>query len=85
VVDAPIVIAHNTYMHKQAPLKAGDRIKLINMIDDPDPIKPGTLGTVRRVLPWLDEWTVYMEWDGGHTYELVEAAPIQSVSSQPAL
>ena len=81
-------------MHKQAPLKIGDRIKLINMIDDPDPIKPGTLGTVRRVLPWLDEWTVYMEWDGGRTlsmclpgdtYELVVAAPAQSISSQPAL
>ena len=50
--------------------KPGDRIRLIHMPDDPDPIKPGSTGTVRSVKPhsfgFRNPWVqVDVEWDNG--------------------
>jgi len=50
--------------------KPGDRIRLISMPDDPDPIKPGVTGIVTAVRPhdfglW-GRWTqIDVEWDNG--------------------
>lgn len=55
--------------------KPGDRIKLLSMGNDPDPIPYGTLGTVQRVvdLSWggKNEWQVQVDWDNGRTLSLV--------------
>ena len=50
-------------------LRPSDRIKLISMADDPDPITPGTMGTivaVRRHGTGRDAWMqVDVNWDNG--------------------
>lgn len=53
----------------QAP-RPGDRIRLIYMPEDPDPIQPGATGTVTTVRPDLfgprGRWTqVDVDWDNG--------------------
>lgn len=51
----------------------GDRIRLIKMTDDPNPIEPGTMGTVTSIdtvyLFSEDHLTVY--WDNGRTLSLL--------------
>ena len=48
----------------EAP-KVGDRIRLIHMPEDPDPIPPGSLGTVCAIHPH-HRWTqVVVDWDNG--------------------
>jgi hypothetical protein len=56
------------------PPKPGDRIKLINMPDDPYPIEPSTTGTVTSVRPvgsgssiW---YQVSVAWDTGRNLML---------------
>ena len=45
--------------------KVGDRIRLIHMPEDPDPIPTGSLGTVRAIHPH-DRWIqVEVDWDNG--------------------
>ena len=58
-------------MHAPQP---GVRIRLIAMLDDPDPVPPGTTGTVTTVHPhgcgrgqWLQ---VEVDWDNGRTLML---------------
>ncbi len=52
------------------PLKSGDRIRLISMTDDPDPIPAGTTGTVAGVYP-QNGWTqVDVDWDSGRSLML---------------
>jgi hypothetical protein len=43
-------------------VKVGDRVRLIEMGGDPDPVPPGTLGTV-----WAVDalGTVHVRWDAG--------------------
>jgi hypothetical protein len=57
--------------------KVGDRIELVFMPDDPDPIPPGTQGTVDYVSdpihvpgerPWVQ---IGVEWDNGRRLALV--------------
>ena len=54
--------------------KPGDRIRLVAMDDDPDPIRVGQLGTVVRVRshagkePWHQ---IDVAWDNGRTLMLV--------------
>jgi hypothetical protein len=49
-------------------LKKGDRIKLISMANDPDPIKPGATGTVTGLCNlWDSETQVHIKWDDGRT------------------
>jgi hypothetical protein len=55
--------------------KSGDRVRLVFMPNDPDPIPEGALGTVDDVvqLPWgFDIRTqVYINWDNGRTLACV--------------
>jgi hypothetical protein len=48
----------------QAP-KIGDRIRLISMNDDPDPVVAGSLGTVRALHPHHGWTQVDVVWDNG--------------------
>lgn len=53
----------------------GDRIRLLTMQDDPDPIRPGTLGVVTWVTrhgSGTESWhQIGAEWDNGRTLMLV--------------
>lgn len=51
--------------------KPGDRIRLIAMSDDPDPIPPGTTGTVTAVRPYATWAQVDVAWENGRTLMLV--------------
>lgn len=46
-------------------LKPGDRIRLISMPNDPDPIPFGSLGVVLRVIDHGDWQQVEVAWDNG--------------------
>jgi hypothetical protein len=50
-------------------VEVGDRIKLVNMPDDPDPLKSGTEGVVTSVDTRMD--VVGVKWDNGRTLNLV--------------
>ena len=50
-------------------VEVGDRIELLNMPDDPDPIKPGSTGTVTSVDKRMD--VVGVKWDDGRSLNLV--------------
>jgi hypothetical protein len=52
-------------------LKQGDRIECVNMPDDPDPILPGTRGTVAYALPLGDQWQIEVDWDNGRCLYLL--------------
>lgn len=54
--------------------RPGQRIRLLAMPHDPDPIPPGTLGTVGVALSRLGPGTfqVAVEWDGGFSKALTE-------------
>ena len=56
-------------------LRPGDRIRLVAMHDDPDPILAGQLGTVEDVTRHVsgkDEWLqIEVSWDNGRTLMLV--------------
>ena len=54
-----------------AELKKWDRIRLICMKDDPDPVIPGTLGTVIAVRDYGDWSQVDVHWDNGRQLMLV--------------
>lgn len=54
----------------QIRLKKGDRIRLVSMPQDPNPISVGSLGTVVAVRDQR-EWTqVDVDWDNGRTLML---------------
>lgn len=45
-------------------LKEGDRIKLVAMPYDPDPVARGTEGVVKQVICFGDKvWQVHVLWD----------------------
>ena len=46
-------------------LKPGDRIRLLSMPADPDPIPIGTYGTVRHIHNHRDWTQVEVDWDNG--------------------
>lgn len=46
----------------------GTRLELISMGKDPDPVPPGTRGTVERVNGYGD---IEMSWDNGRTLSLI--------------
>jgi hypothetical protein len=43
----------------------GDRIRLISMPEDPDPIPVGSIGTVRAIHLHKDWTQVEVDWDNG--------------------
>lgn len=54
--------------------KEGDRVRLVFMPDDPDPVQAGTLGTVRDTteLPFKPpQLQVHVNWDNGRTLSCV--------------
>lgn len=57
-----------------APFAAGARVELVSMGSDPNPIRPGELGTVRGC-SWLPapfrEWQVQVSWDCGRSLSLI--------------
>ena len=56
-------------------LRVGDRIELVAMENDPDPIGRGELGTVTRVVAFRDRERgfdqVHVAWDSGRSLGLV--------------
>lgn len=56
-------------------LKVGDRIELISMPNDPNPIPFGTKGTVKGVTPLSffgsDETQIVVNWDNGRRLNLI--------------
>jgi hypothetical protein len=54
-------------------LRPGDRIRLIAMSDDPDPIPPGSTGTVTAVRQHRTWAQVDVDWDNGR--KLMLAVP----------
>ena len=62
-------------------LKEGDRIELVQMLDDPCPIEPETKGTVQFVSPMfpptsrtptsVNQYKVSVKWDNGRNLLLV--------------
>jgi len=54
------------------PARVGDRVTLVRMGGDPDPIAPGTVGTVLGTSQWVGgEWNIAVRWDNGRTLGLV--------------
>lgn len=55
-------------------VKVGDRIELVRMADDPDPIAPGERGTVDYVGPLMQgigQRQVGVQWDSGRSLMVV--------------
>ena len=56
-------------------LKVGDRIELVRMNDDPNPVPPGTKGTVKHIedvhLGRENFTQVDVRWDDGRTLMVV--------------
>jgi hypothetical protein len=51
-------------------LKKGDRIRLVSMPQDPNPIPIGSLGTVVAVHEYRDWTQVDVDWDNGRSLML---------------
>ncbi len=49
----------------------GDRIRLVNMVDDPDPIPVGTIGTVTEIHIHSGWTQIEVSWESGRTLMLV--------------
>ena len=56
---------------KIAGLKVGDRIRLIQMVDDPDPIPAGTIGTVTEIHIHSDWTQIEVSWEDNRKLMLV--------------
>lgn len=63
-------------------LKAGDRVRLLSMTDDPNPIPAGTTGTVVGVYQHSDWTQVDVDWAGGRS--LMLSIPPDVVERMPA-
>lgn len=66
----------------QTKLKAGDRVRMVSMTDDPDPIPAGTTGTVAGVYPHGDWTQVDVRWTSGRS--LMLSIPPDVVERLPA-
>ncbi len=56
------------------PCKIGDRIRLIEMPDDPNPISPGSEGVVAGMRRWhalSTEIQIAVKWDSGRTLAMI--------------
>jgi hypothetical protein len=64
--------------------KAGDRVRLVSMTDDPDPIPVGMVGTVAGVYPHRDWLQVDVRWDNGRSLMLcIPPDEVETIESQP--
>ena len=54
----------------QTGLKIGDRIRLVSMPQDPDPLPVGSLGTVVAIHDHHDWTQVDVDWDNGRSLML---------------
>lgn len=62
-------------------LAAGDRIRLVQMGDDPNPIEPGAEGTVTFVSEFGDgTHQIGVAWDNKRTLSLVETDKWEKIS-----
>jgi hypothetical protein len=68
----------------QTKLKAGDRVRLVSMTDDPDPIPVGTTGTVAGVYPQRGWTQVDVDWDTGRSLMLSIPPDVVERISPPA-
>ena len=50
-------------------VEVGDRIRLVSMPDDPDPLESGVVGVVTSVDTRMD--VIGVKWDNGRTLNLV--------------
>jgi hypothetical protein len=71
------------YSEDCPPYRPGDRVKLVSMKDDPDPIPAGSLGTVidaSSVHLGRQHYTqVGIKWDSGRTLQAVVPPDVISV------
>lgn len=52
--------------------KKGQRIQMLHMKDDPDPILPGTVGTITSVCLFNEDETILgVNWDNGRTLSVI--------------
>jgi hypothetical protein len=67
------------------PIKVGDRIRLISMPEDPDPIDPGTCGVIVGIYPQSDWVQIDVQWDNGRTL-MLSVAPdgVETINQQSA-
>lgn len=63
-----------------SPVPVGARIELIAMRDDPHPIEPGSLGTVRA---GSNGAQVKVAWDSGRTLMLIPGEDTWRVLTEP--
>lgn len=62
-------------------LKPGDRIRLIEMVDDPNPVPVGTEGTVTFVTDLkLGFYQIGVNWDNGNTLSMAEIDKWEKIS-----
>jgi hypothetical protein len=71
------MIAYPYFAKRQPPpqppdCEVGDRIELLHMDNDPDPILAGSKGKVTHVNRlWDDTWQIAVDWENGRTLTLV--------------
>lgn len=58
-------------MNEAFGLQEGDRIRLVSMQDDPDPIKPGSTGTVIGFHKDPTFPQIWVKWDNGRGLNLI--------------
>lgn len=65
-------------------LKPNDRIRLISMPHDPNPVEIGTLGTILKVAPAQGLYgpLAAVAWDNGRTLSLVDIDVIERVEPE---
>ena len=54
-----------------AGLSVGERIRLVHMVDDPDPVPAGTMGTVTEIHIHSDWSQIEVSWENGRRLMLV--------------
>lgn len=57
--------------HGVALPKVGDRVKLLHMPNDPDPVPNGSTGTVWRVADFGSHAQIGVNWDNGRSLNIV--------------
>lgn len=69
-------------MTSMAPVKMGDRVRMAGVMqNDPDPIPPGSEGTVDWVGQWDHPYTrqIGVAWDSGRRLMLLEGDPYEVI------